>query len=80
MELSLDDNVIPRRSQEEELEYKESYHQNKLQLNAIDAILHKGAPKTKTWLNGGPRPRRRIPMSPGSRPYRMRGITRSIEA
>ena len=49
-------------------------------MNAIDAILHKVAPETKAWLNGGPRPRRRIPMSLGSRPYRTRGTTRSIEA
>ena len=79
-ELSLDDNVIPRRSPEEELEYEEGYHRHRLQMNAIDAILHKVVPKTKAWLNGGPSPRRRVPMSPGSRPYRTRGTTRSIEA
>ena len=79
-ELSLDDNVIPRRSLEEELEDEESYHQNKLQLNAIDAILHKVALETKAWLNGGPRPQRRVLMSPRSCRYRTRGTTRSIEA
>ena len=55
-ELSLDDNVIPGRSLEEELELEESYHQNRLFMNAIDAILHKVALETKAWLNGGPRP------------------------
>ena len=55
-ELSLNDNVILGRSLEEELEYEESYHQNRLFMNAIDAILHKVAPETKVWLNGGPRP------------------------
>ena len=79
-ELSLNDNVIPGRSLEEELEYEESYHQNRLFMNTIDAILHKVAPETKAWLNGGARPRRRVPLSPGSRPYRTRGTTRSIEA
>ena len=79
-ELSLDDNVIPGRSLEEELEYEESYHRNRLQLNAIEAILHKVALETKAWLNGGPRPRRRVPMSPGSRSYHTHGTTRSIEA
>ena len=49
-------------------------------MNVIDAILHRVSPKTKAWLNGGPRPQRRIPMSPASQPYRMRGIVRSIEA
>ena len=49
-------------------------------MNAIDAILHKVAPEKKAWLNGGPRPQRYIPMSPGSRPYRTRGTTQSIEA
>ena len=49
-------------------------------MNAVDAILHKVAPETKAWLNGGPRPRRCFPMSPGSRPYHTRGTTRNIEA
>ena len=79
-ELGLDDNVILGRSLEEKLEYKEGYHRHRPQMNAIDAILHKVAPETKAWLNGGPRPRRRVPMSLGSRPYRTRGTTRSIEA
>ena len=57
-ELSLDDNVLPRRSLEEELEYEEGYHRHRLQMNAIDVILHKVAPETKAWLNDGPRPRR----------------------
>ena len=38
-ELSLDDNVIPGCSLEEELMYEEEYHQHRLQMNAIDAIL-----------------------------------------
>ena len=79
-ELSLDDNVIPGRSLEEELEYEEGYHRHKLQMNAIDAILHKVAPESKAWLNGGPISQRRVPMSPGSRPYRTRGTIRSIKA
>ena len=51
-ELSLDDNVILGCSLEEEVEYKEGYHRHRLQMNAIDAILHKVAPETKAWLNG----------------------------
>ena len=69
-ELSLDDNVIPGRSLEEELKYDEGYHRQRLQMNAIDAILYKVASETKAWLKGGPRPRRQVPMSPGSRSYR----------
>ena len=79
-DLSLDDDSLLGRSLEEELEYKEGYHRHKLQMNAIDAILHRVSPKTKAWLNGGPRPRRHIHVSPRSRPYHMRGTTQSIEA
>ena len=46
-ELSLNNNVIPGRSLEEELEYEEGYHQHRLQMNAIGAILHKVALETK---------------------------------
>ena len=60
--------------------YEEGYHRHRLQMNAIDAILHRVSLETKAWLNGGPRPQRRIPMSPASRSYRMRGTTRIIEA
>ena len=80
MELSLDDNSLLGRSLEEELEYEEGYHRHKLHMNAIDAIQHRVSPETKAWLNGGPKLRRHIPMSPGSRSYRTCGTTQSIEA
>ena len=64
-----------------ELQLEEGYHQNRLQLNAIDALLHRVADDAVLiWLHGGPRPRNAVPLSPGSRPYLTRGATRSMEA
>ena len=65
---------------EKELMYEARYHRNRLQLAVIDAILHGVSPETLQWLQGGPRPRRSIPLSPASRPYLTRGTLRSIEA
>ena len=65
---------------EEELMYKAGYHQNRLQLAAIDAILHRVSPETLRWLQGGPRPRRSILLSLASQPYLTCGTLRSIEA
>ena len=52
-ELGLDDNSLPGRSLEKELVYEEGYHQHRLQMNAIDAILHRISTETKAWLNSG---------------------------
>ena len=77
VELSLDDDDVPGCSLQDELEYEEGYHRYKLQMNAI---LHKVSPETKAWLNGGPKPRRHILVSPASRSYYTRGTAQSIEA
>ena len=64
-----------------ELQLEVGYHKNRLQLAAIDALLHRVADDAVLrWLNGGPRPRNALPLSPGSRPYLTRGTTRSMEA
>ena len=64
-----------------ELQLDEGYHQNRLQLNTIDALLHKVVDDAVLiWLHGGPRPRNAVPLPPGSRPYLTRGTTRSMEA
>ena len=65
---------------EEEVMYDVGYHQSRLKLVAIDAILHRVSPETLRWLQGGPRSCRSIPLFPGSRPYLTRGTLRSIEA
>jgi hypothetical protein len=53
-----------------ELQFEEGYHQNRLQLNAIDALLHRSTDDAiLKWLNSGPRPRNAVPLSLGSRPY-----------
>ena len=59
------------------LQLEEEYHQNRLQLSAIDAFLHRVADK---WRNSGPRPHNAIPLSTGSRPYLTRRTTRRMEA
>ena len=64
-----------------ELQLEEGYHQNRLQLSAIDALLHRVTDDAVLkWLNGGPRPHNAVPLSPGSRPYLTRGAARSMEA
>jgi hypothetical protein len=64
-----------------ELQLEEGYHHNRLQLSAIDALLHRVTSEAVLkWLNGGPRPRNAVPLSPGSRPYLTRGVARSMEA
>jgi len=64
-----------------ELEFEERYHKHRLQLAAIDALLHRVTDDVVLkWLNGGPRPRNAAPLSPRSRPYLTRATTRSIEA
>jgi hypothetical protein len=63
-----------------ELKFEEGYHQNMLQLNAIDALLHRLTDDAVLkWLNGGPRPRNVVPLSPESHPYLTRGAARSME-
>jgi len=80
-ELEEDAHDMPvERDEEFELDAERGYHQNRLMLSAIDALLHKVTdPQTLIWLNGGPRPRNATPLSPGSRPYQTRGTTRSME-
>ena len=64
-----------------ELRYKVAYYINKLQLNTIDALLHRVTDDAVLkWLNSGPRPRKSIPLSLGSRSYLTCRIVRSIEA
>ena len=65
-ELSLDDNSLSECSLEEELIYQKGYHRHRLQMNAIDAILHRVSLETKAWLNGGSRPQKRIHVFPVS--------------
>jgi hypothetical protein len=62
----------------DDLVYEENYHRARLELSAIDAILHRVSPELKVWLEGGPRPARRTVVSPSSRPYRTRGTAREI--
>ena len=45
--LNLNDNFLPGHSLEEELEYEDGYYQHRLQMNAIDAILHRVSSETK---------------------------------
>ena len=64
-----------------ELDMEGGYYQNRLQLNTIDALLHRITdPAVLIWLKGGPRPRNAAPLSPRSRSYQTRGTMRSIEA
>jgi hypothetical protein len=64
-----------------ELHSETSYHKHRLQLAAIDALLHRVMDNAVLrWLNGGPRPRNAAPLSPRSRPYLTRGTLRSMEA
>ena len=79
MEQDADDMPIER-DPRFELELEEGYHQNRLQLNAIDALLHRVTDDAFLRLNGGPRPRNVAPLSHESRPYFTRGTARSMEA
>ena len=64
-----------------ELQLEEGYHQNRLQLNAIDALLHRVTNDAfLKWLNGGPRLNNVVPLYPGSRPYLTCGAARNMEA
>jgi hypothetical protein len=64
-----------------ELQLEMGYHQNKLQLTAIDALLHKVADDAVLkWLNGGPRPCYADPLCHESCPYLTLITTRSMEA
>jgi hypothetical protein len=64
-----------------EVHLEVTYHKHRLQLAAIDALLHKVTDDAVLrWLNGGPRPRNVVPLPPGSRPYLTRATTRSMEA
>ena len=59
-----------------ELQLEEGYHQKRLQLNAINALLHRVADDAVLiWLNGGPRPRNAASLSPRSRLYLTHGTT-----
>ena len=74
------DDMSVERDPRLELQLEEGYHQNMLQLSAIDALLHRVTDDADLkWLNGGPRLRNVIPLSPGSRPYLTRGATRSMD-
>ena len=81
-DLEQDVNDMPmEREARFELELEEGYHQNLLQLSAIDALLHKVTDDAVLrWLNDGPKPRNATPLSLGSRPYLTRGAARSMEA
>ena len=74
------DDIAMEREAKFELELDEGYHQNRLQLSAIDALLHRVTDDAVLrWLHGGPRPRNAAPLSPGSRSHFTRGAARSME-
>ena len=62
----------------DDLVFEENYHRARLELNAIDAILHKVSPELKIWLEGGPKPARHRNGSPSSRPCQTRRTIREI--
>ena len=63
-QLEQDAGDMPQRGDAvEELMYDVGYHRNRLKLVAIDAILQRVSSETLRWLQGGPRPRRSIPLS-----------------
>ena len=63
-----------------DLQFERGYHQNMLQLSAIDALFYKLTDDAvMKWLNGGPRPRNAVLLSPESRSYLTREATRSME-
>ena len=75
------DDISMERDPRFELQLEDGYHQNRMQLSAIDALWHRVTDDAVIkWLNGGPRPRDVVSLSPGSRPYLIRGATRSMEA
>ena len=55
-------------TQAEELHWEESYHRRRLMYQAIDAILNRVGPEVMRWLEGGPKPTRRLVVSPSDRP------------
>ena len=63
-----------------ELQFERGYHQNMMQLSAIDAHFYRLIDDAvMKWLIGGPRPRNAVLLSPESRPYLTREATRSLE-
>ena len=75
MEQDADDMPMERDSRLE-LQLEDGYHQNRLQLSAIDALLYRISDDAiLKWLNDGPRPRNAVPLSFGSRPYLIRETT-----
>ena len=74
------DDMPMERDPKFELQLEEGYHPNRLQLSAIDTLLHRVADDVVLkWLNGGPRPRIAVSLSHGSRPYFTCGTTRSMK-
>ena len=74
------DDMHMERDSRLELELEQGYHQNRLQLSAIDALLDRLTDDAVLkWLNGGPRPRNAVLLSPRGRPYLIRGAARSME-
>ena len=44
------------------------YHRRRLIYQAIEAIMNRAGPEVKQWLERGPKPRRRVVVSPLDRP------------
>ena len=65
-------------SEAEELHWEESYHRRRLMYQAIDAILNRVGPEVMRWLEGGPKPTRRLAVSPSERP-RTRANSRALQ-
>ena len=65
-------------SEAEELHWEESYHRRRLMYQAIDAILNRVGLEVMRWLEGGPKPTRRIAVSPSNRP-RTRANLRALQ-
>ena len=55
-------------SEAEELHWEESYHRRRLMSQAIDAILNRVGPEVMRWLEVGPKPTRRLAISPSTGP------------
>ena len=62
----------------EELHSEEMYHRRRLMYQAIDAILNRVGPEVMRWLEGGPKPTRRVAVSPSDKP-RTRANSRVLQ-
>ena len=54
--------------QAKELYWEEIYHKRRLLFATIDAIMNRVSPEVQKWLDGGPKSRRKVEVSPLDRP------------